>query len=103
MNGAVCGYGAVVPVGQTHKISTFNPTAYVMWEPDEKLGGIGSFAYNDASSFPDRNEGVGKLHVKGAIILAFAGHVEFITFEKFNQEQKNKPGLLWCAPTKTGE
>lgn len=73
------------------------------WEPDEKLNNVGSFAYNDASSFPDRNEGVGRFHVKGAIILAFAGHVEFITFQQFQREQNAKPGLLWCTPTATGQ
>jgi prepilin-type N-terminal cleavage/methylation domain-containing protein len=103
MNGAVCGYG--VTVGRrpnTHKISAFKSVAYVMWEPDEKLLASAG-TYNDASSFPDRGEGVGRSHVKGAIILGFGGHVEFITFKKFNDEQNATPGLLWCAPTANGK
>ena len=48
-----------------------------------------------ASSYPDRNEGVGKLHSKGAIVLAVGGHVRFITFQEFNREQTVHPGLLW--------
>jgi prepilin-type N-terminal cleavage/methylation domain-containing protein len=106
MNGAVCGYDGpaakhnVKP--NSYKITQFKSTAYVMWEPDEnKLNNgapIGSFAYNDASSYPNVGEGVGRKHVKGAIIMAFGGHVEFIKFEKFDAEQIAMPGLLWCTP-----
>lgn len=107
MNGAVCGYGDESgKKPNTHKLTSFNPSAFVQWEPDENLGNppIGSFAYNDASSFPDRNEGVGRKHVKGAIIQAFGGHVVFIAFEQFNREQTQKPGLLWCNPaSRTGD
>lgn len=101
MNGAVCGYGAL-PVGGgpgAYKISAvWSPMCYLMWEPDENLGAAAG-TYNDASSFPDRGEGVGKLHVRGAIISAVGGHVEFISYEKFQQEQ-NLPtrGLLWWNP-----
>jgi prepilin-type N-terminal cleavage/methylation domain-containing protein len=106
MNGAVCGYGGLQGKRpNSYKISAFKPMAYVMWEPDENLkrddGSIvGSFAYNDASSFPDRAEGVGRRHAKGAIISAFGGHVEFIKFERFQAEQNDarNPGLLWCNP-----
>ena len=82
---------------------------YIMWEPDENLGTppIGAFAFNDASSFPNRNEGVGRLHISGAIIQAIAGHVQFISFKKFEQEQMvvpNQKGLLWWAPdTRDGQ
>jgi prepilin-type N-terminal cleavage/methylation domain-containing protein len=99
MNGAVCGYGAQQgKKPNTHKITAFKPMAYCMWEPDVNLS-AGVFTYNDASSYPDRGEGVGHSHIKGAIIAAFGGHVEFISFDKFNFEQKNMPGLLWCNPT----
>ncbi len=111
MNGAVCGYGtkstAVTKVKpNTFKQTMFKPTAYMMWEPDEdKLNPnngnqpIGEFAYNDASSYPDRGEGVGKKHVKGAVIAGFGGHVEFIKFDTFDKESlKTTKGLLWCNP-----
>ncbi len=111
MNGAVCGFGklANAPRYETVKVTTiWSPMCYVMWEPDETLinGGqpIGAFAYNDASSYPDRGEGVGRLHTSGAIIQALGGHVQFITFKKFQTEQLIPPagtpgkGLLWWYP-----
>ncbi|MCL5098767.1 MAG: type II secretion system GspH family protein [Candidatus Omnitrophica bacterium] len=99
MNGAVCGYGDLSTKGRGFKLSSFKPTAYVLWEPDEDLAAAGGIScYNDASALPDQLEGVGKRHVKGAIITAFGGHIEFIKFEKFKQEQLSKPGLLWCSP-----
>ena len=102
MNGAVCGYGALPAGGgpASYKLSNvWSPMCYLMWEPDESLNAAAG-AFNDASSFPDRGEGVGRLHVKGAIIAAVGGHVEFITFEKFQAEQ-NLPtrGLLWWNPS----
>jgi hypothetical protein len=112
MNGAVCGYGQL-PLTPGRPPASYKITAvwsrmcYVQWEPDENLGSppIGDFAFNDASSFPDRNEGVGRLHTRGAIIQAIGGHVEFITFQKFQEEQAyvRRPGmppkgLLWWNP-----
>ena len=101
MNGAVCGYGSY-PNHRSAKISeVWSPMCYIQWEPDETLGKppIGAFAYNDASSFPDKNEGVGKLHTSGAIIRAVGAHVQFISFKQFDIEQKNpKTGLLWWNP-----
>jgi len=106
MNGAVNSYG-VLPNGRTHKLGAFNPAAYVMWEPDIKnWGGVyGPNAAQDASMYPNEQEGVGRRHKKGAIIMGFSGHVHFITFEKFQTEQRyNRPGLLWCVPgSRTGE
>lgn len=105
MNGAVCGYGTYNDDRKNHgscKLSEiWTPMCYIQWEPDENLGKppIGAFAYNDASSFPDRNEGVGRLHLSGAIIRAVGAHVQFISFKQFETEQKNpKKGLLWWNP-----
>ena len=106
MNGAVCSFGRMNQ-GKTHKISAFNPVAYVHWEPDIKnWGGVwGSNPGHDASQFPNEDEGIGRRHKRGAVITAFDGHVHFIKFEEFQREQRyNKPGLLWCVPdTPTGE
>jgi len=101
MNGAVAGYPGT-PLYRSAKITqVWSPLCYIQWEPDENLGNppIGAFAYNDASSYPNANEGVGRLHQKGAVIQAVGGHVEFITFKQFNDEQ-NKPtkGFLWWSP-----
>jgi len=104
MNGAVCGYGKL-PSGGSGRTSVkvtsiWSQMCYLMWEPDETLGNppIGAFAYNDASSYPDRNEGVGHLHGAGAVILAIGSHVKFITYKQFTSEQTVPKGLLWWYP-----
>jgi prepilin-type N-terminal cleavage/methylation domain-containing protein len=101
MNGAVCGYADTYRSAKITQV--WSPMCYIQWEPDENLGNppIGAFAYNDASSFPDRNEGVGRLHQKGAIVLAIGGHVQFLAIKDFVREQTNAPaakGLLWWSP-----
>ncbi|MHB8519923.1 MAG: DUF1559 family PulG-like putative transporter [Limisphaerales bacterium] len=105
MNGAVCAFGRFSR--KTYKLGAFNPAAYAMWEPEiHNYGGTWSSNSGfDASQFPNQEEGIGHRHKKGAVITGFSGHVHFITFEKFQQEQLyNKPGLLWCVPdSKTGE
>ena len=106
MNGAVCKFGQYTQ-GRTYKLGQFNPAAYAMWEPEIRnfSGTWGSNGGFDASQFPDRGEGIGHRHKKGAVILGFSGHVHFFKFDDFEREQKySKPGLLWCVPdTKTGE
>ena len=98
MNGAVCNFGGMTT---TYKLASFNPAAYVMWEPDEdlyrKMWGFNG-AYNDPSSEPNNACGVGRRHIKGAVITGFSGHVEFIKFETFENERTRAPGLLWCVP-----
>ena len=106
MNGAVCGYPNPVVYRSAKITQAWSPLCYIQWEPDETLirpstgQPIGEFAYNDASSFPDAGEGVGRLHQKGAVIQAVGGHVEFITFKKFTDEQNvvGRKGLLWWSP-----
>jgi prepilin-type N-terminal cleavage/methylation domain-containing protein len=108
MNGAVCSFGRLEnsPV-KTHKLGAFNPSAYVMWEPDIKnFGGVWDANQgHDASQYPSLEEGIGRRHKKGAVIAGFSGQVHFIRFEDFQREQtQNKPGLLWCVPgSPTGE
>ncbi len=105
-NGAICSFGRFT-AGKTHKLGAFNGAAYAMWEPEIKnYGGTwGSNPGHDASQYPSADEGIGRRHKKGAVILGFSGHVHFIKFEDFQREQRsNKPGLLWCVPgTATGE
>ncbi len=101
MDGAVCNYGRAGDKSNK-QTSVWSTMCYIQWEPDENLlnGGapIGAFAYNDASSYPDRGEGVGRLHISGAIIQAIAGHVQFITFKQFENEQlRAGKGFLWWA------
>jgi hypothetical protein len=105
MNGAVCSFGRLTR--PAHKLGAFNPVAYVHWEPEiRQFDGLwGPNVGQDASQYPNENEGVGRRHKKGAVVAAFSGNVHFIPFDAFQNEQKfNKPGLLWCAPdTKNGQ
>lgn len=98
MNGAVCGFGALSK--PRYKISQFNPSAYVQWEP--KVNNYGGFyAYNpglDASQVPNAAEGIGNRHGKGAGILGFDSRVHWIALQTFDQEATRNPGLLYCAP-----
>ncbi len=99
MNGAVCHFGQLEK--PKYKISMFNPSAYVHWEPDIKQFGTVWDANkgHDASQYPSLEEGIGRRHKKGAVITGFSGQVHFIRFEDFQREQNfNKPGLLWCVP-----
>jgi type II secretory pathway pseudopilin PulG len=103
MNGAVDGYGSCGPDGsRTYTLSAFKPAAYMMWEPDEAnyyKYYPGLSCYNDASSAPSQGEGLGRRHGKrGGILLAFGGHVVAVSYESFNKERLNEPGLLWCVP-----
>jgi prepilin-type N-terminal cleavage/methylation domain-containing protein len=114
MNGAACAYDNGVDGhtpcypnhGSAKVTAVWSPMCYIQWEPDEDNPNpppngppIGAFAYNDAASFPDRGEGVGKLHVSGAIIQAVGGHVLFIKRKQFQDEQSNPiKGLLWWNP-----
>ena len=102
MNGAVCGYD--YNRYRSAKITqVWNPLCYILWEPDENLGTppVGAFVYNDGASYPNNKEGIGRLHTRGGVILAVDSHVEFISFEKFQEEQTGTPGqksLLWWSP-----
>ncbi|MCI0538634.1 MAG: DUF1559 domain-containing protein [Verrucomicrobiales bacterium] len=100
MNGAVASYGGLVgKKPNTLKLGQFNPAAYVMWEPDERLP-HGPVTYDDASNWPaaSDNGGVGRRH-SGAVVLGFDGHAITIPFRKWEIEVKLHPGLLWCDPT----
>ena len=105
-NGAVNGYGALG--AKTYKQLAFNQSAFLMWEPDEEnyyKFYPGQSCYNDASSYPSQGEGLGRRHgKKGGIMSAFDGHVQIVSYEKFNAERLLMPGLLHCVPgSKTGD
>ena len=102
MNGAVGGFENYNS-RKRFKISQFNPSAYVQWEPKvASFGGpTGPYAYNkgfDASQYPEGEEGIGNRHGKGAGILGFDARVHWISLQSFNQESLKKPGMLWCVP-----
>jgi prepilin-type N-terminal cleavage/methylation domain-containing protein len=99
MNGAVSGYGTFGE--KSHKLGAFKPSNFAMWEPDEILSG--AHAYNDASSFPDAAEGLGRRHgKKGGIVLAFGGHVVFVQYKDWTRMSSEVAANdLWCNPATT--
>jgi prepilin-type N-terminal cleavage/methylation domain-containing protein len=101
MNGAVCHFGQLDK--PKYKISMFNPSAYVHWEPDIKQFGTVWDANkgHDASQYPSLEEGIGRRHKKGAVITGFSGQVHFIRFEDFQREQETSanPACSRASPT----
>ena len=100
-NGAVCGYGDLLPGGITYKLTAFAPDAFMMWEPDDTNAVLG-YGYNDGSSYPDPaiDGGLGRRHGKtGGIVLALDSHVEFIKYDVWRKEAlllgRNR---LYCNP-----
>lgn len=103
MDGAVNGFGA----GASCKVaSVWSPMCWLQWEPDPIAGGI--YAYNDASDWPAPPEGLGLLHSKkGGVVVAFGGHVQFITKKEFSSDSTTPSGrgpgpggktFLWWSP-----
>jgi prepilin-type N-terminal cleavage/methylation domain-containing protein/prepilin-type processing-associated H-X9-DG protein len=101
MNGALCGYGALTPAGNSYRLHEFAPDAFMMWEPDDTNPILG-YGYNDGSSFPDPDVdgALGRRHgKKGGIVLAVDGHVEFITFDTWRREAKlPTKNRMFCNP-----
>ncbi len=119
MNGSVCGFDLPSSANRavayrSAKISqVWSPMCWLLWEPDENRlgpGNPGAFEYNDAANFPQvsNGEGIGKLHNHlGGNALAIAGHVQFITEQKFDADSlatpPHTPGpggmtYLWWSP-----
>jgi len=99
MNGAVSGYGAY-PVPRAKLTDIWSPRCYLLWNPDENVNSIGAFAFNDGSSFPDRNEGPGCLHTaNGTDLLIVGGNVQYVSLQKFRTEQSATGlSLAWWSP-----
>ena len=99
MNGAVCCYGREV---MGVKLSAaWSPLCWVLWEPDDQ-GSKTPTVWWDACSYPDHNEGIGRVHGSGAIISALGGNVSFMPFKTFEDAQANPlKNLLWWAPDST--
>jgi prepilin-type N-terminal cleavage/methylation domain-containing protein len=102
MNGAACNFGRLSPKSVKFT-EVWSSQCYIMWEPDESLI-TGTGAYNDASSYPNSNEGPGKLHVSGVIVLALDGHVNFGKFSDFTKQQNDpqRNFIWWATDTSNG-
>jgi hypothetical protein len=109
MDGAACFFA--IP-NNTYNYQTckttrlWNPLCYLMWEPldHDAAGNYLSQAYDDGANWPDATQGAGRLHIKGANILAVAGNALFISFADFQNQQTNtvrgggSPNLMWWNP-----
>jgi prepilin-type N-terminal cleavage/methylation domain-containing protein len=98
-NGAICGFGAVSPGGNTYKQALFKQDGFMMWEPDDRGTGYG---FNDGSSYPDPSVdgGLGRRHGKaGGVVLNFSGSVMFMRSNAWYLEAKDtSKNRLWCNP-----
>jgi prepilin-type N-terminal cleavage/methylation domain-containing protein/prepilin-type processing-associated H-X9-DG protein len=98
MNGATMGYYMGPTNARTHKLSAMNPSAFATWEPSDKPPYDPAKVFNDGASFPNDDEGPSRRHGNGCNVSAFDGHAQFLKFAVFEQEQYDKPGLVWCDP-----
>jgi len=97
-NGALCGFGLVLPSGTSYKQGQFRQDAFMMWEPDDRGTGYG---YNDGSSYPDPSidGGLGNRHKIGGIVLNISGSVMFVKSNAWYLEAKDaSKNRLWCNP-----
>jgi type II secretory pathway pseudopilin PulG len=97
MNGASCYYGEITGYGTCKISSIWNPLCYVIWEPDQRLDPAN--CYNDASSYPNTQEGLGRLHITGGNLLAAGGNATFMSYQEFTALQAiTTKNLLWWNP-----
>ncbi len=98
-NGALCGFGALKPDGNSYLQTMFRQDSFMMWEPDDAPNGYG---YNDGSSYPDplTDGALGHRHGKiGGIVLDVSGGVQFIKYAVWAAESKaSGKNRLWCNP-----
>jgi type II secretory pathway pseudopilin PulG len=81
-----------------------SPQCIINWEPTGTSGNDNG--YNDGANYPDSAEGVSRLHVTGATVLAVGGSSRFMSFADCAAEI-NHPlygdcshgkGLFWWSP-----
>jgi hypothetical protein len=119
MNGASAffppstGIGAAAFNYQTCKASQiWSPLCIIQWEPDSSTTtGTGSYVYNDGSDKPQTSEGIGRLHIKGANVLAVGGNANMMSYQDYIGEMNHNlagvknlgKGLLyWNTKTADG-
>jgi len=95
MNSSTCAHGARPGI----KVSDiWNPLCWILWEPDDP-GAKNPVVWWDACSYPDKGEGLGRVHGSGAVISAVGGNVQFLPLKAFESEQANpQKNLLWWSP-----
>jgi prepilin-type N-terminal cleavage/methylation domain-containing protein len=104
MNGANLGYHPTPPLPKVHKLSSFAPAAYLLWEPNDQPPDNASGVYNDGANQPDQSNGPSRRHEKGCIVLGYDGRAQFIKFDTYlkalETPSTTTPAqtLLWCDP-----
>jgi prepilin-type N-terminal cleavage/methylation domain-containing protein len=108
MNGAIMGYYPMPPAvgnppqGRTHRLSSIIPaTAYAMWEPDLQDPSV----FNDGANTPSSTQEPYLIHggsypksAKGGNVIAFDGHVQYLSGAQTTNLWQTAPGFLWCDP-----
>jgi type II secretory pathway pseudopilin PulG len=104
MDGAAGGYDQY-PRKSARITQVWNPTCYLLWEPDEHAQGRynpGAFDYNDGANYPATTSGesIGKLHsVSGGEALSVDGGIRFVSVRTWNIQSTNSGrSLLWWSP-----
>jgi hypothetical protein len=103
MNGSTCGFRQILKAPhQTFKISnpSFKPTCILLWEPvNTKPDGTYNNAFNDASSYPNANEGPNKVDGKGSVVLAMGGSTHYKLYKPlFDLVLSQGPNDVWYSP-----
>lgn len=90
INGALVGYPGNTRAIKVFRVDRFQPMDIVIWETE----GDG---WNDGSSYP--SEGLNLRHGKGAVIVCFDAHVEWMNRTQYDAELSHGPSRLWCVPS----
>jgi len=91
MNGAVCGYNAVVYPAV--RLDRLQPTDCAFWETDETEPSY----FNDGANYP--SEGVSARHLQGAIQAEFGSSVSYIKLTQwYDDVADTNRNRLWCYP-----
>lgn len=94
MNGAVCGYRAMVY--PPARLAQMRPDDCAFWETDETEPAY----FNDGANFP--TEGVSARHLRGAIQAQFDTSVTYIKLSQWYDDVTNSArNRLWCYPGST--
>jgi prepilin-type N-terminal cleavage/methylation domain-containing protein len=74
------------------KLNLFRADGILAWEPTETT----PFYFNDAADEPF--EYCSSRHSGGSIIGCYGGGAEYMNYKAFVEEEKRKPGRLYCNP-----
>lgn len=97
MNWACGGFGGAVASNRPGlKLSRMRPDGIIFWEGDERK--IDDHMYSDGTNEP--SNGITARHGSGASVARFDGSVEWMTRTQYANEEKKKPGRLYCNPDK---